>query len=109
MPLKLTLYIDPHKRKEMFRPVIFNEKVCDGCNMCVEVCLLDIFERNPEKGKPPILKYPDECAYDGACWLCCPLRDEGAIKIVPPLPMKVSILRGTDKDLSFQSKKKEKM
>jgi NAD-dependent dihydropyrimidine dehydrogenase PreA subunit len=80
--------------KRMFRPVIIDEEICDGCNVCVEVCLLDIFERNPEKGKPPILRYPDECAYDGACWLRCPLRDEGAIKVVPPLPMKVSILRG---------------
>jgi NAD-dependent dihydropyrimidine dehydrogenase PreA subunit len=77
----------------MFRPVIFNEKVCDGCNLCVEICPLDILERNPEKGMPPVLKYPDECAYDGACWLRCHLRDEGAIKVVPPLPMKVSILR----------------
>ena len=78
----------------MFRPVIFNEDVCDGCNLCVEICLLDILVRNPEEGRPPVLQYPDECAYDGACWLRCPHRDEGAIKVVPPLPMKVSILRG---------------
>jgi NAD-dependent dihydropyrimidine dehydrogenase PreA subunit len=52
---------------------------------------------NPEKGKPPVVAYPDECAYDGACWIHCPLRDQGAIKIVPPLPMRVSILRGKSK------------
>ncbi len=79
----------------MFRPVVFSEEVCKGCNICVDVCLMEILEKNPEKGKPPIVAYPDECAYDGACWMHCPHREAGAIKIVPPLPMRVSILRGT--------------
>jgi NAD-dependent dihydropyrimidine dehydrogenase PreA subunit len=79
----------------MFGPIVFNDKTCTGCNKCVEVCLMDIMQKNPEKGKPPKVIYPDECAYDGACWLQCPCRDKGAIKIVPPLPMKVSILKGT--------------
>jgi NAD-dependent dihydropyrimidine dehydrogenase PreA subunit len=78
----------------IFSPVVFDPDVCDGCNMCVTVCLMEILERNPEKGKPPVVRYPDECAYDGACWMQCHLRDKGAIKIVPPLPMRVSILRG---------------
>lgn len=78
----------------MFKPIVFNEKACTGCNKCVEVCLMDIMQRNPEKGKPPKVIYPDQCAYDGACWLQCPCRDKGAITIVPPLPMRVSILRG---------------
>lgn len=81
----------------MFNPIVFNEATCDGCNMCVNVCLMEILERNPEKGKPPIVKYPDECAYDGACWMLCPRREKGAIKVVPPLPMRVSILRGEKK------------
>ena len=83
--------------KAMFNPVVFNEEVCKGCNKCVEVCLMGILERNPEKGKPPIVTYPDECAYDGACWLHCPSREKGALEIVPPLPMRVSILRGKDR------------
>jgi len=78
----------------VFNPVIFNEGVCTGCNICVDVCLMEILEANPEKRKPPIVKYPDECAYDGACWMQCPQREKGAIKIVPPLPMRVSILKG---------------
>jgi len=78
----------------MFRPVVFDEKVCDGCNLCVEVCPSDILERNSEKGRPPLLKYPEECGYEGACWLRCHLRDEGAIQVIPPLPMRVSILKG---------------
>ncbi len=78
----------------MFRPIVFDEKACTGCNRCVDVCLMDIMEKNPKKGKPPKVVHPDECAYDGACWLQCPRRDEGAITIIPPLPMRVSILRG---------------
>jgi NAD-dependent dihydropyrimidine dehydrogenase PreA subunit len=78
----------------MFDPVVFDERVCNGCNKCVEVCLMEILQRNREKGKPPVVAYPDECAYDGACWLHCPSRDKGAIEVVPPLPMRVSILRG---------------
>ena len=78
----------------MFNPISFNEAACTGCNNCVDVCLMEILEANPEKGKPPLVKYPDECAYDGACWMQCPQRGKGAIKITPPLPMRVSILRG---------------
>jgi len=78
----------------MFNPIVFNEDVCTGCNICVDVCLMEILAPSPEKGNPPIVRYPDECAYDGACWMQCPQREKGAIKIVPPLPMRVSILRG---------------
>jgi len=78
----------------MFRPIVFNEEVCTACNKCVDVCLMEILQPNPEKGKPPVVAYPDECAYDGACWMHCPSGDKGAIKVVPPLPMRVSILRG---------------
>ena len=78
----------------MFQPVTFNSDVCDGCNICVQVCPMDIFERNTTKGKPPFVIYPEECCYDGACWEQCPKRDDGAIKVTPPLPMRVSILKG---------------
>lgn len=78
----------------MFRPVVFNEEVCNGCNTCVDICPMDILAPNPEKGKPPIVMYPEECWYGGGCWARCPLRDEGAIQIMTPLPMRVSILRG---------------
>jgi NAD-dependent dihydropyrimidine dehydrogenase PreA subunit len=81
----------------MFRPIVFNEEVCTGCNKCVDVCLMEILQPNPEKGKPPVVAYPDECAYDGACWIHCPIGDKGAIKVVPPLPMRVSISRGRNK------------
>jgi NAD-dependent dihydropyrimidine dehydrogenase PreA subunit len=66
-------------------PVEFNEKVCTGCNRCVEVCLMDVFAPNPEKHKPPIVLHPDECWYCGCCLKDCPLRDKGAIEIKLPI------------------------
>jgi adenylylsulfate reductase, subunit B len=78
----------------MFNPITFNKNTCIACNTCVEVCLMGILEANPQKGLPPVVKYPDECAYDGACWIQCPVKTKDAIKITPPLPMMVSILKG---------------
>ena len=70
-------------------PVVFDETVCVGCNTCVQVCVMDILMPNPEKGKPPIILYPDECYYDGLCMQYCPLRDKGAIKLNHPLNQRV--------------------
>ena len=66
-------------------PVVFNPDICNGCNHCVEVCQIDVYIPHPEKGKPPIILYPDECAYDGLCVKHCPLWLEGAIKLNTPL------------------------
>ena len=54
------------------RPVIFNPETCNGCNQCVELCPLDVFLPNPQKGKPPIILSPDECWYCGCCATDCP-------------------------------------
>ena len=71
------------------KPIVFNEDACNGCNRCVEVCLSDVFMPNPEKGKPPILIYPDECYFGGACVMECPMKDKGAIKLQYPLMQRV--------------------
>ena len=76
----------------MHPPVIFGQ-ICNGCDLCVDVCPMDIFASNPEKNMPPIILYGEECRYCGACWVRCPYRTKGAIKIVPPPAMRVSILR----------------
>ena len=34
-------------------PVRIDPTKCIGCNTCVEVCQIDVFIPNPEKGKPP--------------------------------------------------------
>jgi NAD-dependent dihydropyrimidine dehydrogenase PreA subunit len=72
-------------------PLVFNDKVCNGCNRCVEVCLMDVFIPNPEKGRPPIMVYPDECWYDGCCVMECPRP--GAIKMNHPLMQRVRFKR----------------
>ena len=60
-------------------PITFNADICDGCNRCVEVCQVDIFIPNPEKGKPPLVLYPGECWYGGSCVEVCP--KPGAIRL----------------------------
>jgi NAD-dependent dihydropyrimidine dehydrogenase PreA subunit len=67
-------------------PVVFNSDICDGCNTCVEVCQIDVFMPNPEKGKPPIILHPDECWYGGCCVNDCPRP--GAITFKWPLPLR---------------------
>lgn len=69
------------------KPVIFNTEICNGCNICVDVCQTDIFIPNPEKGKPPIILYPEECWYGGCCVAECP--NPGAIKLNHPLTQRV--------------------
>lgn len=71
------------------RPVEFDEEICNGCNRCVNICMFDVLFPNPEKDKPPILLYPDECWRCGCCLMECPLRDKGAIKVSFPLILKM--------------------
>ena len=56
---------------------------CVGCNACVNICQVDILIPSPEKGKPPIVLYPGECYYCGACVMACP--HDGAIRLEHPL------------------------
>lgn len=75
------------------RPVIFNPEICNGCNTCVNICQADVFIPNPEKGKPPIILYSDECWYGGCCVQHCPRP--GAIKFNLPLMQRVRWKRTT--------------
>jgi NAD-dependent dihydropyrimidine dehydrogenase PreA subunit len=68
-------------------PVIIDPALCNGCNMCVHVCLADLFIPNQDKGKPPIILYPEECWYEGSCVTHCP--KPGAIKLNHPLTQRV--------------------
>jgi NAD-dependent dihydropyrimidine dehydrogenase PreA subunit len=78
----------------MHTPIIFDDRACNGCNLCVEICPMDVFAPNPQKGSTPIVVYGDECRYCGACWMRCPNDKEGALTIIVPPSMRVSILRG---------------
>lgn len=65
------------------KPITFNPSICVGCNICIEICQVDIFIPNPDENKPPILLYPGECWYCGCCVEECP--KPGAIKFNPLL------------------------
>ena len=64
-------------------PLLFDETKCIGCTSCCNICQCDIMMPNPEKGKHPIVVYPGECWYCGACVMVCP--SQGAIKIQHPV------------------------
>jgi NAD-dependent dihydropyrimidine dehydrogenase PreA subunit len=83
-----------HPVSSRFTSVEIDGAVCTGCNTCVDICVMDVLAPNPEKGKPPIVAYPEECWFDGCCVDLCPQRHKGAIRVKTPLPMKVSVLRG---------------
>ena len=57
-----------------FFPVVFEPDICNGCNKCVEVCQVDVFGPNPQKGKQPLILFPQE----GSCVEVCPRK--GAIR-----------------------------
>ena len=60
-------------------PLTFDPDICIGCNICVDVCQVDILLPNPEVGEPPIVAFPGECWYDGSCVSACP--EPGAITL----------------------------
>lgn len=69
-------------------PVTFNPDLCTGCDICVNVCQVDVFIPNPEKGSPPVILHPDECWYCGCCVMDC--RHPGAISFNWPLQQRGS-------------------
>jgi NAD-dependent dihydropyrimidine dehydrogenase PreA subunit len=77
-----------------FKAVDIDASICNGCNRCVDICPMDVLAPNPEKGVPPVVAYPQECWFCGSCVELCPSASKGAIRIIIPLPMRVSVLRG---------------
>jgi len=67
----------------------FDEERCTACNICVHVCRTDVLMPSPEKGKPPILLYPDECWYCGVCVEDCP--EPGSIAMIHPMHQTVVV------------------
>ena len=71
----------------LFKPLAFDPEICNGCNMCIDVCQVDILYPNPEEGKPPVVLYPGECWYGGCCVTICP--KPGGIELRVPLANRV--------------------
>ena len=71
-------------------PIIFDEALCVGCNRCMNVCQVDIFIPNPERGRHPVVLYPGECWYCGSCVMECP--NPGAIRLSHPLMNRVKFV-----------------
>ena len=72
------------------RAVAFDSAICTGCNQCVEICRSDVLIPHPEKKRPPIVLYPDECWYCGTCVLEC--SRPGAITMLHPLNQSISVI-----------------
>jgi NAD-dependent dihydropyrimidine dehydrogenase PreA subunit len=72
------------------RAIEFNAAYCSGCNQCVEICRSDVLMPNPEKKKPPIVLYPDECWFCGTCVMEC--KRPGSIVMLHPLHQDVSVV-----------------
>ncbi len=68
-------------------PVVIDETKCTGCNKCVTICTTDVLVANPEKGKPPIVMYPEECWYAACCVGECPVP--GCLTMRHPLMARV--------------------
>jgi len=67
--------------------VSINGKLCKGCNSCIEACRTDVLVPNSDKGKPPVVLYPDECWFCGCCVGNCPVP--GAITMNFPMNQRV--------------------
>jgi len=75
-----------------FKAIEIDPETCTGCNTCVDICPMDVLAPNAEQGMPPVVLYPEECWFCGCCTEMCP--QEGAIRVIIPLPMRVSVWRG---------------
>lgn len=80
-----------HREAASAEPLTFDTDICIGCNICVDLCQVDIMVPNPDEGAPPIVLFPGECWYDGSCVSACPLP--GAISLNSIMANKVHCRR----------------
>lgn len=71
-------------------PIRYDEKLCVGCNRCVNACQCDVLFPSNKKGEHPIVMFPGECYYCGACVIECP--NKGAITLEHPLMNKAKFI-----------------
>ena|ERR1035437_636851 len=87
------------------RAIEFDATICNGCDLCIEVCRNDVLMPNPEAEKPPIVVYPEECWYCGVCVEECPLP--GSISLHHPLRQTLAVRwvrKETDQEFRLEMK-----
>ena len=60
-------------------PPIIQKEQCAVCGLCVEICPMNVLEKDDHK---IIVKYPEECWHCRACVIDCPRQ---AIRMRYPL------------------------
>lgn len=70
-------------------PPIINKEKCIGCQKCVQICTMDVFGAQKEKGVP-VVQFPKECWHCRACILDCPAD---AIEMRYPIQMSFSTIK----------------
>lgn len=63
--------------------VMIDYEACTRCGICYDRCPEDVYAL--EEDKRPVVKYPYECWYCGACYIDC---KPGAITLEPPVFMR---------------------
>jgi NAD-dependent dihydropyrimidine dehydrogenase PreA subunit len=87
------------------RAIEFYASICNGCDMCIEVCRNDVLMPNPVDKMPPIVVYPEECWYCGMCVEECPLP--GSISMHHPLRQTLAVRwvrKDTDQEFRLEMK-----
>jgi adenylylsulfate reductase subunit B len=67
-------------------PPVIDEKLCNCCGICYDICPQDVFSFNKKSEQTPAVTYPRECWYCGACVVDCP---RGAVTLTLPLPLHI--------------------
>ena len=63
---------------------------CIACNACANICRTQTIMPNPQKGKHPVVVYPDECWYCACCVDACP---RGALTMNLPINQRIFFKR----------------
>lgn len=76
-------------------PISYDSTLCIGCGRCAAVCPSDILVPSSIKGEHPVVMYPGECIYCGACVMECQVEEAihfrhpimNQSKFVPVIPV----------------------